>query len=102
SPGTLVTRFNEIERRARGLDGFSFTYPVSGGTSTAIVDALDAWMFTAGVGNDTHDTAVAFVDSLAVADAQRVQQASAFLLSSPEYLPHLAGGKPVRPHHATP
>ncbi len=88
SPGTLVTRFNEIERRARGLDGFSFTYPVSGGTSTAIVDALAAWMFTGGIGSDTHDTAVAFVDSLAVADAQRVQQAAAFLLSSPESLLH--------------
>jgi hypothetical protein len=88
SPGTLVTRFNEIEQRARGLDGYHFTYPVAGGSSTAIVDALAASLFTGGIGNDTHDTAVAFLDTLAVADQQRVQQAAAFLLSSPEFLLH--------------
>ncbi len=88
SPGTLVTRFNEIEQRARGLDGFNFTYPVSGGSSTAIVDALGASLFTGGIGNDTRDTAIAFLDALAVTDQQRVQQAAAFLLSSPEFLLH--------------
>jgi len=88
SPGTLVTRFNELEQRARGLDGFTFTYPVSGGSSSQIIDALAASLFTGGIGNDTRDTAVAFLDSLAVADQQRVQQGAAFLLSSPEFLLH--------------
>jgi uncharacterized protein (DUF1800 family) len=88
SPGTLVTRFNELEQRARGLDGFTFTYPVSGGTSSQIIDALAASLFTGGIGNDTRDTAVAFLDSLAVTDQQRVQQGAAFLLSSPEFLLH--------------
>jgi uncharacterized protein (DUF1800 family) len=88
SPGTLVTRFNEVERRARGLDGFVFTYPVSGGTATQIVDGLAAQILPGGMSTDTRDVAIAFVEGLALPDAEKVQQAGAFLLSSPEFLAH--------------
>jgi uncharacterized protein (DUF1800 family) len=88
SPGTIVTRLNELERRARGLDGFAFAYPVSGGTPEEIVDALAALLLPGGISDDTRDTAVALVAALAVPDAQRVEQAAAFLLASPEFLQH--------------
>jgi hypothetical protein len=42
SPGTAVRRFNETEAMSRGSYGFVFTYPVAGGTSAQIVDALTA------------------------------------------------------------
>lgn len=91
SPGTIVTRFNELERAARGKDGFSFTYPVSGGTSAEIVDALIAQLLPGGASSDTRLTAIALVDAVEAAggnDNKRLQQAGAFLLSSPEFLHH--------------
>lgn len=88
SPGTLITRFNEIERRARGRDGFVFTYPISGGTSEAIVDALIAMLLPGGASPDTRDTAIALADVLTVTDTRRVEQTAALLMSSPEFLQH--------------
>ncbi len=88
SPGTLVTRFNEVEKRARHQNGFSFTYPVSGGTPEQIVDALIAQILPGGASGDTRATAIALVESLVVPDAQKIQQAAALLLSSPEFLQH--------------
>lgn len=88
SPGTVVTRFKEIERIARGKDGFVFVYPVSTGTSVEIVDALIAMILPAGASEETTLTAVAFLDTLDVGDPQRVEQAAAFLMSSPEFLYH--------------
>jgi len=88
SPGTLITRFNEIERRARGRDGFVFTYPVSSGASEEIVDALIAMLLPGGVSPDTRDTAIALADALVVTDARRVEQTAALLMSSPEFLQH--------------
>lgn len=88
SPGTLVTRMNEIERRARGQDGFSFTYPVTGGTSEQIVDGLAPQLLPGGVSDETRALALAFADDLVTTDLARVQQVAAFLLSSPEFLRH--------------
>jgi uncharacterized protein (DUF1800 family) len=88
SPGTLITRFNEIERSARGRDGFVFTYPVSGGPSEDIVDALIAMLQPGSVSTDTRDLAIALADVLTVTDARRVEQTAAMLMSSPEFLQH--------------
>jgi uncharacterized protein (DUF1800 family) len=88
SPGTLVTRFNEVERRARHENGFQFTYPVAGGTPDQIVDALVAQLLPGGASSDTSATAVALVQTLAVPDAEKIEQAAALLLSSPEFLQH--------------
>ncbi len=88
SPGTLVTRFNEVEKRARGLNGFHFTYPIAGGTADQIVDALIAELLPGGASGDTRATAIAFVQTLVVPDAQKIEQAAALLMSSPEFLQH--------------
>jgi uncharacterized protein (DUF1800 family) len=88
SPGTLVTRFNEVEKRARHTGGFVFTYPVSGGTPDQIVDALIAQILPGGASSDTRATAVALVQTLTVTDSNKIEQAAALLLSSPEFLQH--------------
>ncbi len=89
SPGTILLRFNQIERAARHRDGFNFDLGVPGGSAQTIVDALLARIFPAGVSEDTRSVAVAFIDLLeGQPDARRVEQASAFLLSSPEFLLH--------------
>jgi uncharacterized protein (DUF1800 family) len=91
SPGTIVTRFNQIERRARGKDGFVFTYPISSGDSEQIVDALIEKILPGGASDDTRDTTIALVDvlgALLVPDSERIEQAAAVLMSSPEFLHH--------------
>jgi len=88
SPGTIVTRLNEIERRARGLDGFVFTYPVSGGTAEEVTDALIALLIPGGVSTTTRVQTIAFVQSVPLGDPDRVAQAAAVLLSAPEFLLH--------------
>jgi uncharacterized protein (DUF1800 family) len=89
SPGTLITRFNELERAARGERGYTFTYPATDGTSAGVVDALAGFLFTAAPSAETREVAIAFLDGLAEPDpTARVAQAAAVLLSSPEFLLH--------------
>jgi uncharacterized protein (DUF1800 family) len=89
SPGTAVKRFNDAEATSRGSYGFAFTYPVSGGTSSQVIDALGAMLFVAPLPTPTRDTAIEFLDVLSEPNATiRIQQAAAVLLSSPEFLTH--------------
>ena len=89
SPGTAVRRFNEGEAMSRGSYGLDFTYPVAGGTSAQIVDALTAALFLAPPSNETRGAAIGFLDVLPEPDqGQRVEQTAAVLLSSPEFLTH--------------
>jgi hypothetical protein len=89
SPGTMLLRFNQIERAARHRDGSSFDLGVPGGSSEEIADALIASLFHAGVSEETRTIAIAFLDLLEGApNARRIEQATAFLLSGPEFLTH--------------
>jgi uncharacterized protein (DUF1800 family) len=89
SPGTAVKRINDAEATSRGSYGFAFTYPVSGGTSTQVIDALGSMLFMAPVSDATRGAAIGFLDVLPEPSATtRVQQAAAVLLSSPEFLTH--------------
>jgi hypothetical protein len=89
SPGTMLLRFNRIERAARGRDGFQFDLGVTGGGSEALADALVERLFLAGVSEETRSVAIVFLDVLGNApDPRRVEQATAVLLSSPEFLKH--------------
>jgi hypothetical protein len=89
SPGTAVKRFNDAEATSRGAYGFVFSYPVSGGTSAQVVDALASMLFVAPVSEATRGAAVGFLDVLPEPNATvRVRQAAAVLLSSPEFLTH--------------
>jgi Protein of unknown function (DUF1800) len=89
SPGTAVKRFNDAEATSRGSYGFSFTYPVAGGTSTEIIDGLAAAFFVEPISSDTRGAAIGFLDVLPEPNATiRVRQAAALLLSSPEFLTH--------------
>jgi uncharacterized protein (DUF1800 family) len=88
-PGAMILRFNRLERAAKGQDGYAFTYPIGGGSSAEIADALVDMLFVAPVSVDTRLTTVAFLDILPEPDpAARVEQAAAVLLSSPEFLLH--------------
>lgn len=89
SPGTAVRRLNEAEAMSRGAYGLDFTYPVGGGTSAQIVDALLAALFLGPPSPDTRGAAIGFLDVLPEPDpADRVEQTAAVLLSSPEFLTH--------------
>ena len=89
SPGTAVKRFNDAEATSRGSYGFSFTYPVSGGTSAQVIDGLANFLFVAPLSSETRGAAIAFLDVLPEPNATiRVRQAAAVLLSSPEFLTH--------------
>ena len=89
SPGSVLLRFNQIERSARHRDGFSFDLGVAAGSSEETVDALIAGLLPAGVSDETRGLAIAFLDLLeGQPDARRIEQASAFLLSAPEFLMH--------------
>lgn len=88
SPGGVVQRFNLLEVTAR-------TYAASWGVSGAaphatIVDGVAAVLFpVAGVSTATRNAAIAYLDAIPVAPAaEKVEQAAAFLLSSPEFLTH--------------
>jgi uncharacterized protein (DUF1800 family) len=88
SPGGLVQRFNLIEAAA-------VSYAASWGVSGAaphgdIVDDVAAVLFPlAGIEADTRSAAIVYLDAIAAAaatDAEKVEQAGAFLLSSREFL----------------
>jgi uncharacterized protein (DUF1800 family) len=89
SPGTAVKRLNDAEATSRGAYGFMFTYPVSGGTSAQVVDALANMLFVAPISDATRGAAIGFLDVLSEPDQTiRVRQTAAVLLSSPEFLTH--------------
>ncbi len=89
SPGTAVKRFNDAEAASRGSYGLVYTYPISGGTSVQVTDALAGMLFVAPVSSATRDATIGFLDVLPEPVAtKRVQQAAAVLLSSPEFLSH--------------
>jgi uncharacterized protein (DUF1800 family) len=89
SPGTAIRRINEAESMSRGSYGLSFTYPIAGGTSAQIVDALAAQLFLGPLSPDTRGAAIGFLDVLPEPVAsQRIEQAAAVLLSTPEFLTH--------------
>lgn len=89
SAGTMVQRFNVAELAARGVDGIVPVYPATSSSAPAIVDALAARYFVAGVSEATRAAAVAFVDAVGEADlAARPAAAAAVLLASPEFLVH--------------
>ncbi len=89
SPGTALKRFNEAEAASRGAYGLDFTYPPVGGTSAQVIDGLAGGLFLAPLSSDTRGAAIGFLDVLPEPDpADRVEQAAAVLLSSPEFLSH--------------
>jgi uncharacterized protein (DUF1800 family) len=87
SPGGLVQRFNI-------LDGTAETYAASWGVSGAqpnadVVDDVVAVLLpVGGVSPETRSAAIAFLNSIAATNAQKVEQAGTFLLSSREFLTH--------------
>ena len=87
SPGAIVQRFNLLESTAQA---YAASWGVSGAAPVAdIVDDVIGVLFPlAGVSSATRTAAIAYVGSLAATNAQKVEQAAAFLLSSPEFLTH--------------
>ena len=87
SPGGLVQRFNLIEAAAQS---YAAGWGVSGAQPNAdIVDDAIAVLFPlGGVSTTTRNAAVAYLDGLTATNAQKVEQAGAFLLSSREFLSH--------------
>ncbi|MEM7411842.1 MAG: DUF1800 domain-containing protein [Myxococcota bacterium] len=90
SPGGLVTTLNQIERAARGRDGYAPAFGIDDGANGfEIVDALIARWFPEGVSAATRSGAIGVTHALRTRPVdQRVEQAAAFLLSSPEFLLH--------------
>ena len=86
-PGGMILRINQIDRVVARAEGYAFDFPVHGGDTEAIVDALIDTLFVADVSDATRAAAIAFVDGLPVADdTTRIEQAAALLLASPEFL----------------
>jgi uncharacterized protein (DUF1800 family) len=87
SPGGIVQRFNLLEEESVSQ---AASWGVSGAAPTAdIVDGvIDVLFPLAGVSPATRTAAIGYVDSLTATDAQKVEQAGAFLLSSREFLTH--------------
>ena len=72
---------------SRNAYGLVFTYPISGGTSAQVTDALGSKLFVAPLSSQTRDATVGFLDVLPEPNpTTRVQQAAAVLLSSPGFL----------------
>ncbi len=89
SPGTALERVNEAEAMSGGSYGLDVTYPVAGGTSVEITDALIGALFLGPVSDETRGASIGFLEVLPAPDqATRVEQAAAVLLSSPEFLKH--------------
>jgi uncharacterized protein (DUF1800 family) len=88
SPGTVVLRFNALERAARGRDGYAFMPPLHGGDHAAAVDTLIHRLFVGPVPAETRDGAIDLMERLTVQPHRKVEQATAFLLSCPEFLSH--------------
>jgi uncharacterized protein (DUF1800 family) len=89
SPGALLLRFNLMESIARRDPGYVFSYPAAAGVAE-LVDALVARYFIAGVTPETRNGAIAFGTGLGlpVNAPELAEQATAYLLSSPEFLSH--------------
>lgn len=87
SPGALVQYFNLLESVA-GTSAAG--WGVSGAAPNAtIVDGVSATLFPlGGVSPATRTAAINYLGSIAASDAQKVEQAGAFLLSSREFLTH--------------
>ncbi len=87
SPGGLVQRFNLIEEAAIE---YAASWGVSGAAANAdIVDDVAEVLFPLeGVSTETRSAAIAYLDVIdgGATDAQKVEQAGAFLLSSREFL----------------
>ena len=88
SPGTVVLRFNALERAARGKDGYDFPPASAEGPPEAIVEAAIRRLFVGPISAETRSGAVDLVDRLTTRPERRAEQATAFLLSSPEFLTH--------------
>jgi hypothetical protein len=89
APGTALKRVNEAEAMSGGSYGLAFIYPIGGGSSAQITDALIASLFLGPVSAETRGATVGFLDVLPAPNpATRVAQAAAVLLSSPEFLKH--------------
>jgi uncharacterized protein (DUF1800 family) len=87
SPGGIVQNFNLLEALAVSQ---AATWGVSGAAPHAdIVDGvIDVLFPLAGVSDVTRTAAIGYLDSLTATNAQKVEQAGAFLLSSREFLTH--------------
>jgi uncharacterized protein (DUF1800 family) len=85
APGAIVQRFNVVETTA--ID-YAASWGVSGAQPNAgVVDDVIAVLFpVAGVAPATRTAAIAYLDAIAATDAQKVQQAGAFLLASRDFL----------------
>ncbi len=85
SPGAIVQRFNLLETAA--IDAAA-GWSVSGAQPSAdVVDDVIAVLFPVdGVAPATRTAAIAYLGSIAATDAQKVQQAGAFLLASRDFL----------------
>jgi uncharacterized protein (DUF1800 family) len=89
APGTALKRVNEAEAMSGGSYGLDVTYPVAGGTSAQITDALIGSLFLGPASPETRGATIGFLDVLPEPNpAARVEQAAAVLLSSPEFLKH--------------
>lgn len=89
-PGALVERLNELETVAGGGRGFAFDLGVDPALpGPELVDSLVAVVFPGGVAAATRGAAISYLDSLPTSGPEeRLEQALAFLLSSPEFLLH--------------
>ncbi|MGH7787220.1 MAG: DUF1800 domain-containing protein [Candidatus Binatia bacterium] len=87
SPGAIVQRFNLVEATAQAE---AASWGVSGAQPNAdIVDDVITVLFPlGGVSPATRSAAIDYLNSIGATDAQQVEQAGAFLLSSPEFLTH--------------
>lgn len=87
SPGTMVSRFNDAERVARGEDGYVFDPPPLGDHWTTVDGAIQK-LFFAGVSLETRTGAIGFVAPIPLNEQGRMEGALAYLLSSPEFQLH--------------
>lgn len=87
SPGGVIQRFNLLEATARAN---AASWAISGAQPHAdIVDDVIAVLFpVAGVSAATRTAAIGYLDAIPASAAEKVEQAGAFLLSSPEFLTH--------------
>jgi hypothetical protein len=87
SPGAMVQRFNLVEPMAQA---HAASWGVSGAQPNAdVVDDVAAVLFPLdGISPATRTAAIGYLDSLSLTDAQKVEQAGTFLLSSREFLTH--------------
>jgi uncharacterized protein (DUF1800 family) len=85
SPGAIVQRFNLLETTA---SEHATSWGVTGAQPNAdVVDDVIAVLFPVdGVAPATRSAAIAYLDSIAATDAQKVEQAGAFLLSSRDFI----------------